>query len=173
MQSCVVTPTIEKKEQSFRGLRRSASVPVSDTDYSLLLPAPENVVDDVRAELEALASTDGLEPMHIGWAVEQLVESGVELPLVMATIFDFAKVEWLGPPKPQEPIPVDFDALAALLGIDPTTGKPVTTTRALQTRTARNDEPPSSRTDRRRDFATALGSEGMRQRPLVGWSRAR
>lgn len=164
---------LKKRGQSFRALRRSASVPDSVTEESLLLPSPEDVVEDVRAELEALAKTDHLEAMHIGWAVEQLVESGVELPLVMATVFDFAKVEWLGPPKVQEPSSVDFDALAALLGIDPVTGKAIAATKALQPRGLRDQGLASNRSERKRAFATALGSEGMRQRPLVGWSRAR
>ncbi len=116
-------------------------MPSSDQDESALLPSPTDVIDDVRAELQALTESDALEPLHIGWAIEQLVESGVELPLVMATVFDFAPIEWLGKQDKPEPSGFDFDALAALLGIDPATGKPLTAATAMTTRAVRNDVP--------------------------------
>lgn len=148
-------------------------MPLSDLEVSILLPSQRDALDEVRAELSELVADNALEPLHISWAIEQLVESGVELPLVMATVFDFAPVEWLGKRQPQEPSGFDFDHLASLLGIDPKTGKPITAAPPLRTRTVQSDLPPSSRVGKRTTSATTLGSEGMRQRPLDGWSRRR
>lgn len=138
-----------------------------------MLPTPPDVIEEVRAELQELCDANALEPLHIGWAIEQLVEGGVELPLVMATVFDFAPLEWLGKHEREAPHDFDFDALAALLGIDPTTGKPLGSIHRMQPRVKRNDVPPSSRIGRSTHSTTTLGSEGMRQKPLEGWSKGR
>jgi hypothetical protein len=145
----------------------------SDLDFAPLFPSPENVVEDVRAELEDLSSGGGLDRMHIAWAIEQLVESGVPLPLVMATVFDYAPVEWLGNKEPDAPSDVDFDGLAAALGIDPNTGRPLSGAPALAVRGVCNEVPPSSRISARVSKGyVAMGSEGIRQRPLAGWSKS-
>jgi hypothetical protein len=149
-------------------------VPPTDQDcFRTLFPSPEEAIEEVRAELHELVAGSTLESLHISWAIEQLVESGVELPLVMATVLDFAPVEWLGQQKPEATNVSDFEGLAAMLGLDPNTGRQLGAPPALRVRVARVDAPPSSRFGQRPTGPAALGSEGMRQRPLAGWSRNR
>jgi hypothetical protein len=91
----------------------------------------------------------------------------------MATVFDFAPLEWLGKPELETPVDVDFDALAAMLGIDPISGKPAAKSRPTGNRVARAAAPLSNRVGVRANLGATFGSEGMRQRPLAGWSRSR
>lgn len=148
-------------------------MPSTEKDVSALLPSPADIIEEVREELQGLHDTSALEPFHIGWAIDQMVDSGVELPLLMATVLDFAPIEWLGKTERQRSSDYDFDALAAQLGIDASTGRPRRNAAGMQTREKRVESAPTSHVVRRGGASCALGSEGVRQRPLEGWSKSR
>ena len=127
------------------------------------------IVAFIREELADLRGAGQLGPVDVRWAVEQLIESGVALPQVLGVVFDFAELEWLG--ELATDVPTGFDPtllaeLARQLGLDADTGKPMA---SVFERTLVESLPPNSSVQRR--DASAIGCEGVRQRPLRGWQR--